>query len=1126
MTHGDAVGFDNGPEMRPAAHSRLSPQEQNNISSLRGRIEQVERELKHAAQTPGGIDTMRGLRERMKMIENDLEAAEDSTKEHFALEHLRARMEKVEKLLTEGERAAQDWEVLEELRAKIGNVDSDLKAVEEAKKEFEALELLRSKMEAVESELKVAEQLATDRENVDHLRQRLRHVESELGVAEPVRDDPASVDKLLDRLARAESSLQDARASTMMTDKPYFMTNSSGRGISKKVKDDEVEKILDRLTQAERKLNAAKASAQRRNPNTSSGYPNIPVAEKSVASNRPFTPFDERQAKIRARLQEHFEESSPETLKKEQPRPPKQDARPRSAGRGARSKFEEPRTLGGFSKERYYVQDVQLDREVIPRAATFENETIPTHDFSHRDEKYGATPRTLPHQSVEQKSSPSSVRRLSAATTRPLHRRYAVETPETEIRPSRSMPYSVLGDDEDRYTADLEELRYQRALLSQKLPRNRFDDEEKKSDDSSAAEEQKNSWKKAIREEEMQRLKGKLKKKPSKEMAPKGKQPTKVPEPVAKEPKEEPGDAEDVFDESQSKGGDPPMKSVFVATGDPPSQLPSLEKDLKSRLLAQPISSGRDPRSGSQDRASEDPPAHVDPPRSEVPATPFVGTNPNEHPSDEKSAEANQTEDDEYTSLYSRPDASVSTPATGVDETKQWWAESNALVPVPPAQEPPQKEVRQQRTQQEPPTRPPSPPPRSSQAPQPPSPSPAHDEEAVSLRQVPPTPAVVQAPAPPQQPIFHQTTVVDGKAAARERREKDRLMRWVVLILLCIAIVLAVVIIVVIVLLRDDNDTKSQPPTTPTAPTPAPDMIPTVSLTPSSQPSFDGSLSPTVFIGCPELENNRPLATDGVTTDQDTIGAFYDASVLGSCGAVQQAGDNGVWYALIGAGEVVTVSTCTLFFPAFDTQVLIYTPVNQTMGCRSGMNCVASNDNFCGLQSSATFIAQVDTLYFIYVNGLTDAPVIGMNATEGDFSLTVSKSPMGSCQGALPLEVAPAGLLPVIVVGSLIGGTFGVDPCNPEVESRTGELWYKVVGTGQVVVASTCHAVSSFEARLAVYRGDDCNDLLCITSEDEDCGNGGQISWFAERDVEYHLLVYSPDFVVDGSFGVTVQEIV
>ena len=284
-------------------------------------------------------------------------------------------------------------------------------------------------------------------------------------------------------------------------------------------------------------------------------------------------------------------------------------------------------------------------------------------------------------------------------------------------------------------------------------------------------------------------------------------------------------------------------------------------------------------------------------------------------------------------------------------------------------------------------------------------------------------------------------------------------------------------------------------------------------------------MPPVSFEGCPELEEDLPLSLNGETLDLTTVGAKFDASNLASCGSIEDVGSDGVWYYIYGTGGSVSLNTCTLFFPTFDTQLLVYTPVDPSRGCRSGLECVTANDDFCGMQSSVTFQAHENTLYFVYINGRTSTSATS-NPTEGQFSLTPSIVPEGSCSGAVgPLNVEPNdGQLPVVVVGSLQGGTFGVDPCNADLASRTGEFWYTVVGTGRNIVASTCHSISSFPARLAIYSGSSCNSLVCERADDEDCGFGSKITWFAARGVEYRVLVYSPSYVPDVTFGITIMD--
>jgi len=84
-----------------------------------------------------------------------------------------------------------------------------------------------------------------------------------------------------------------------------------------------------------------------------------------------------------------------------------------------------------------------------------------------------------------------------------------------------------------------------------------------------------------------------------------------------------------------------------------------------------------------------------------------------------------------------------------------------------------------------------------------------------------------------------------------------------------------------------------------------------------------------------------------------------------------------VWYALLGAGSAVTVSTCA--GATFDTWITVYT------GTCGTLSCVGSNDDFCGLQSSLTFTASLGQVYYVAVTGFA--------GDTGSFDLTIT----GSC---------------------------------------------------------------------------------------------------------------------------------
>ncbi len=100
-----------------------------------------------------------------------------------------------------------------------------------------------------------------------------------------------------------------------------------------------------------------------------------------------------------------------------------------------------------------------------------------------------------------------------------------------------------------------------------------------------------------------------------------------------------------------------------------------------------------------------------------------------------------------------------------------------------------------------------------------------------------------------------------------------------------------------------------------------------------------------------------------------TIGAIAD--IAPTCGTSVTA--PGVWYTLVGDGSNTFISTCT--GTTWDSKINVYS------GDCNNLVCVGGNDDFCGLQSQVSFIAQLGVNYYILVNGY--------NGATGDFTIDV-----------------------------------------------------------------------------------------------------------------------------------------
>jgi len=100
--------------------------------------------------------------------------------------------------------------------------------------------------------------------------------------------------------------------------------------------------------------------------------------------------------------------------------------------------------------------------------------------------------------------------------------------------------------------------------------------------------------------------------------------------------------------------------------------------------------------------------------------------------------------------------------------------------------------------------------------------------------------------------------------------------------------------------------------------------------------------------------------------------------------------------------------------------------------------------------------------------------------------------------------------IPSSTVGTTVGSTF--DAVATCVTSNTAPgVWYKVVGNGQTLTATTC-GNAGFDSKISVFCGG-CGALTCITGNDDLCAAGpstllSTVSWCAQAGATYHILVH------------------
>jgi len=217
----------------------------------------------------------------------------------------------------------------------------------------------------------------------------------------------------------------------------------------------------------------------------------------------------------------------------------------------------------------------------------------------------------------------------------------------------------------------------------------------------------------------------------------------------------------------------------------------------------------------------------------------------------------------------------------------------------------------------------------------------------------------------------------------------------------------------------------------------------------------------------------------------------------------------GLWYSLQGTGQGIQLSTCHN-----DTNV--DTGINVYSGDCDVMECVASasaDDNHgCSGYGTRTVIrteAGVEYLIFVDTRG------------EEDFVLTASPfylAPNDECTDALSI-VPDSGAI-------IMGSTAEASPSYTEACLSQGrsDLWYRVEGTGDVLVASTCGDDTTSDTIIEVMEaaGESCHSLSCVASNDDACGVGSRVEWLASVGTTYFVRVAAYSGTTVGDFQMTV----
>lgn len=260
--------------------------------------------------------------------------------------------------------------------------------------------------------------------------------------------------------------------------------------------------------------------------------------------------------------------------------------------------------------------------------------------------------------------------------------------------------------------------------------------------------------------------------------------------------------------------------------------------------------------------------------------------------------------------------------------------------------------------------------------------------------------------------------------------------------------------------------------------------------------------------------------------DVDNItGSLANATtVTPSLPCSDDPGNRGVWYSLMGTGDVFIISTCSVEL-SFDSAISV------SRGTCDNRECVefgVYNDWNCGLSDNfysakVVFKSEIGAQYQVMVEQVGEG--IG-----DDFGLTVTSvkvPPNIVCTN--PIVVQPDN-------GTITGwinnvtGVMDDSFTNPE---ETVGAWFSLVGTGAEYEITTCSSRLNFDSALRILTGtcDDLRLIIAVADNEYDCNQtpyeAARVVLLTEPGVVYHILVETLSELPDtgGDYDLTISTV-
>jgi hypothetical protein len=134
------------------------------------------------------------------------------------------------------------------------------------------------------------------------------------------------------------------------------------------------------------------------------------------------------------------------------------------------------------------------------------------------------------------------------------------------------------------------------------------------------------------------------------------------------------------------------------------------------------------------------------------------------------------------------------------------------------------------------------------------------------------------------------------------------------------------------------------------------------------------------------------------------------------------------------------------------------------------------------------------------------------------------------CEGAISIDRL---LLDdsTVIVGSNEFASNDMAQDNCETFSFSHGVWYSITASGimpgSFLTATTCTEETTMDTAMSILVGDDCDELQCIGSNDDqggDCGETSTVTWPAVVGETYYVLVQGFSTMTVGTFGLKISQ--